>query len=400
MGYSGRRIPFARPDPTDIFAGMETTLIALLGTSPGILTETVWALATEASGPVVVDRVVVITTLEGQSRAVAELMTPDANYGGRTVWEALEDALATRGIDVAGKLRFGPASIRVFPRPDDRGHLEDIRTAEDNELAADFILKEVKREIAEDVTLIGSVAGGRKTMSTLLYAVFSLLGRPQDRLTHVLVNDPFESPGLAPRFYFPCSPPLLHRGSNREGRGGIEARSDEARLTLADMPFVRLRSLFQRDFDSLPSRFTRLVEKVNEEGKPAARIPIKWDDASGNALVDGTSLKLAGSDHALMDFVVSRALQGNGPIMDRAQAPSLLQQHCQEWKIRHAALRYLYMGTLWWREFSEEEMRKSLSRLRGKLNRASAGGRLGDLALPRGGPVGFDLTHVAISLAS
>jgi len=30
-------------------------------------------------------------------------------------------------------------------------------------------------------------------MGALLYAALSLLGRPQDRLTHVLVNEPFDN---------------------------------------------------------------------------------------------------------------------------------------------------------------------------------------------------------------
>ena len=275
------------PDGRCLTQFMESILVAVLGNSPGILTETVWALAHHRLQPLVPDRVVVITTAAGKKRAEQELLTADPHYGNQTVWEALCAQLVARGSALPGSLVFGPASIRVFPTADASGHLEDIRTAADNELAADFILQEVRGLMGDDNALIGSVAGGRKTMSTLLYAVFAVLGRPQDRLTHVLVNDPFESPGLSPRFYFPCTPPLLHQGRNREGKLVVEAKSDQAVLELADTPFVRLRRLFQRDFESLPSRFMSLVDKLNQEGPRT--ITIVFADATGRALINGTS---------------------------------------------------------------------------------------------------------------
>jgi len=39
------------------------------------------------------------------------------------------------------------------------------------------------------IALVGSIAGGRKTMSAHLMTAFSVYARPQDRLTHVLVAD-------------------------------------------------------------------------------------------------------------------------------------------------------------------------------------------------------------------
>ena len=53
-----------------------------------------------------------------------------------------------------------------------------------------------------DATLIASIAGGRKTMGALLYGCMTLLGRETDRLTHVLVHEPFET-GVSLNFIFP-----------------------------------------------------------------------------------------------------------------------------------------------------------------------------------------------------
>lgn len=346
---------------------METILIAVLGTSPGILTETVWALAMNATHPVVVDRVVVITTTAGQKKAVEELLTPSAEYGGQTVWEALKAQLAATGMETCGKLIFGPAGIRVFLTADESGHLEDIRTAVENDLAADFILKEVRREMAEDVTLIGSVAGGRKTMSTLLYAVFSLLGRPQDRLTHVLVNDLFESPGLSPRFYFPCTPPLLHQGHNREGKVVSEARSDEAVLELADMPFVRLRGLFQRDFSALPGRFTTLVNKLNEDGP--GTISIVFADAQGRAVIDGTSITFGPREHALFAYMVSRA-QAGLPARLTAEDSALVQDvkaFLKHWLASHPDIHAKAGKRGWIKDLDLREISGGLGAVRDRL---------------------------------
>ena len=99
--------------------------------------------------------------------------------------------------------------IRLITAPNPKSGvaepLLDIRSPEDNDAAGDFIMDEVRRIVGNpDTRLIASLAGGRKTMGALLYAVLSLLGRAQDSLTHVLVNEPFESPATnARRFYFP-----------------------------------------------------------------------------------------------------------------------------------------------------------------------------------------------------
>jgi CRISPR-associated protein (TIGR02584 family) len=44
-----------------------------------------------------------------------------------------------------------------------------------------------------DCAIHASIAGGRKTMGFYLGYALSLFGRPQDRLSHVLVSSPFES---------------------------------------------------------------------------------------------------------------------------------------------------------------------------------------------------------------
>ena len=112
--------------------------------------------------------------------------------------------------------------------------------------------------------LIASLAGGRKTMGALLYAALSLLGRRQDRLTHVLVNEPFDDPRLAPRFYFPLANPVPHQLTDRAGKVVSEHTTSEADPRLADVPFVRSRNLFPRQLGRWPGRFNALVQIFSE----------------------------------------------------------------------------------------------------------------------------------------
>jgi hypothetical protein len=112
--------------------------------------------------------------------------------------------------------------------------LEDIRSPEDNRRAADGITGIIREFTADpDCALHVSIAGGRKTMGFFLGYALSLYGRPQDKLSHVLVSEPFES---SLGFYYPTP-------SSRvlEMPGGRLVDCASAQVTLAELPFVSLR---------------------------------------------------------------------------------------------------------------------------------------------------------------
>jgi hypothetical protein len=78
----------------------------------------------------------------------------------------------------------------------------------------------------------------------------TLVERETDRITHVPVDGPFDDPRLEPKFYFPEQPTgelaLLQKRS-------VQAR--DARIVLADLPFVPLRNLFAKELRSMPGGF-------------------------------------------------------------------------------------------------------------------------------------------------
>jgi len=301
----------------------EITLLAVTGMSPAILTETLWALANPAdhTEPLLPHRVIAVTTTEGRAR-LEQLFQPSPQLGGVAPWDALRDALAARGHNLAGRLRFGLTGhdIRVITAADPATgrtrELPDIRDRADNEAAADFLLEQVRAIVENpDTQLIASIAGGRKTMSALLYACLTLVGRETDRLTHVLVSEPFET---LRDFWFPAQPggplplPARSAGSVRPAQSVSPAT---AVVDLADVPFVPLRNLFERELARKPGTFRRLVEDCRQNliQRAAEQLRLTVETTRPELEVNGTRVRLAPLEHLLLLFLARRAKHNEPP---------------------------------------------------------------------------------------
>ena len=242
-----------------------TVLLATVGMSPAVLTETVWALANpekkKGRPQVVPDQVVAITTTKGKAAIEKLLLGED---GG---WNRMVRALKKKRVPVEGKLRFGSSdSIRIISTPDGKADIEDLRTKEDNLQAADFFLSEIHRHVHTkegSVQLYTSIAGGRKTMGALLLSCMSLLGREQDHVLHVLVNEPFEKP-MDPPFLFPEEKERVLLGRDGKPMKPTKTVSDkDARLDLIDLPFVKMNILYEKRFGTgTPPTYGQLVEET------------------------------------------------------------------------------------------------------------------------------------------
>ena len=257
--------------------------------TPAVLTETIWALAQE-DPPTVPDQIVVLTTTFGQAQLAKTLFDGGAVSG----WQRLLHTLAKNGVPVEGRLRFGLANdcVRLFPCPEGRSNLADIASTSDNEMAGDFIMREL-RGFTEDPStrVLASIAGGRKTMSALLTSCMGLLGRQQDRLLHVLVNPPYDT-ALVPPFLFP------EKGQRHSDRDGKQHPSSKARIDLIDVPFVRMRGWYEGAFKQTPPSYAALVQGVQQEAPPPLVFPrLTFDCQHGQVLVEGGDpLYLAGSE--------------------------------------------------------------------------------------------------------
>ncbi len=232
-------------------------LLAVTGGSPQVVTETLYALAVDRKPPFVPTEIHLISTSTGIQRARLMLLDPDAGH-----FHALVDEYGLRDQDI----RFDDDCLHVIH---DRNNepLADIVDEEGNEAAADLILESVRRFCSDENTAVhASLAGGRKTMGYYLGYAMSLLGRHQDRLSHVLVNPPFESSN---EFFYPPARP--RRITVREQ----PAHTRDARIMLADIPFVRLGSELTLKSLQAGTGFTEAVGQIQALlGKPSIHIDL------------------------------------------------------------------------------------------------------------------------------
>lgn len=218
-------------------------LLLVTGLTPQVVTETLYALAVQAEEKFIPTEIHVISTGEGAERARLSLLDPSS---GR--FHELCNDYGLHGI------LFAPENIHVIE--DASGQpLTDIRTPEDNLRAADYIMHFVRNFCSNESSMLHvSIAGGRKSMGFFAGYALSLFGRTQDRLSHVLVNDPFES---LPEFYFPPA-----QGRVLNSRNNRPVHTSDARIMLADIPFVRLRGGIPQNLQDKQVSFHQTVEEV------------------------------------------------------------------------------------------------------------------------------------------
>ncbi|MBX5454805.1 MAG: TIGR02584 family CRISPR-associated protein [Acidobacteriia bacterium] len=202
-------------------------LLAVTGLSPQVVTETLWALA-ERRPPFIPTEAHVLTTREGGER-IRRMLLEAPGPGRPSVMQALADELGQPAIATL----ITPDSIRLLCGTDGTP-LSDILTEADNIAAADAIAEAIRALTADpSAALHVSLAGGRKTMGVFAGFALSLFGRPQDRLSHVLVPEPFQN---HPEFFFPSRVPRRLRSRENE-----PVSTAEATVVLAEIPFLRLR---------------------------------------------------------------------------------------------------------------------------------------------------------------
>jgi len=368
----------------------QTVLLAVTGMSPAILTETIWALAMREK--TIPFRVIAVTTAAGRERLRAVWM-PDPALGGLTPWEALRSALEAAGHRLDGRLRFGDTAddIRVITSSDRSTgrsvELEDIRTAADNTAAADFILEQVRSIVANpDTRLVASIAGGRKTMGTLLYAAVSLLGRDSDRVTHVLVEPPFESQA---GFWFPSQP-----ASKTRSKG---TKIQQPWVELADIPFVPLRNKITETFGREPGSFLTLAALCRKSAGQDSAPKLSLSESTPGCRVDGLPVRLGPREHSLLLFLCKRALSAEPPLADYQAAVDL-------WSACRADLhaRRLPSGADWRSSCSipvdVDSLRHDVSSIRKKLSKGGPAGVALAKFLPARGRFSLDLPASRIDL--
>lgn len=267
-------------------------LLMVTGLSPQVVTETIYALAVVRQPAWTPHEVRLVTTAEGAERARLTLLAPKTGWFHRLRREYR-----------LPEIRFTADSIRILRDASGRP-LADIRSAEDNMAAADFLLREIREATRDSRSeLHVSIAGGRKTMGFFAGYALSLCGRPQDTLSHVLVEPPFES---HPGFFYPTRKPVVIHTAPPESRPLDASR---ARVTLAEIPFVRLRELLERSGRAGDGGFAAAVGAVQQALTPE----LVLDCAGGTARAGGATVRMRAAELAFY-AMIARAMKAGRPI--------------------------------------------------------------------------------------
>ena len=260
-------------------------LLAVTGMTPQVVTETLYALM--QLGPQTLPHELhLLTTAVGAERARLALLSEQPGWFQRFL---ADYRLAP--------IRFDASHIHVLQGAD-RQPMDDIRSAADNALAADQVADLVRRFTAQrNVQLHVSLAGGRKTLGYFAGYALSLWGRDGDRLSHVLVSDPYESSW---DFFYPTPyERIIKTAQNRL------VDCAQAEVTLADIPFVRLRHGLPEALLDDSAGFAQAVAAA-QAGLAPPRLVL--DLAQQRVLAAGRAINLAPADLAFLAWFARRAV--------------------------------------------------------------------------------------------
>lgn len=288
-------------------------LLAVCGLSPQIVTETIYALAADPVQPFVPTEVHLVTTAEGARRAELALLSNDLGW-----FHKLQQDYALPG------MQFDRSHIHVIPNRQGRA-MEDIRTPEDNQAAADCLTEHVRRFTSDPHCAVHvSIAGGRKTMGFYLGYALSLYGRSQDRLSHVLVSSPFESSW---DFFYPTPYSRVLQTSD-----GKLVDSAMAEVTLAEIPFVSLRHGLPEALLQGQASFNDTVDAARVALAPAQ---LCLNLRSRTVQAAGRSFTLPPAEMALLCVFARHQADGGSPLAAPAKGvpdPDWARRYLREYR--------------------------------------------------------------------
>lgn len=230
-------------------------LLAIVGNSPAVVTETLYALTQTEEKPFFPTEINIITnagnyqniidTLLGKNGKIHQFCNdykvPEPFFTKHDIYQVI----SKEGIT-----------------------LEDVTTKEDNEIIANYITSKVRElTINNDTSLHVSIAGGRKTMTYYLGYAMSVFGRVQDLMSHVIIDDIY----MSNEFFYPSLSEKIITSYN-----GNKFDASKVKVMLNYLPYLRLRDKLTENFlkdDSIT--FSKLIEASQAKLDPPS---VKFKD--------------------------------------------------------------------------------------------------------------------------
>lgn len=294
-------------------------LLLVTGKTTQIITETVWALACDPNSNEkwIPNEIKVISTTDGIKEINKTLL------GTNGVFKKLLDEYSLPPI------HFDKNSLIAITN-EKNGPLEDLKTPEDNEFAANKICEVIRLLTQEDNSLHVSIAGGRKTMGFYAGYALSLYGRPQDRMSHVLVSSEYET---LKGFYYPAKEPetkIIKIAKKKmidqdEISEIIELDSFFAKIWLANIPFVRMRDAIIPKHQLNPEHgkdFTTIVNEINKSFEPIELTLFIKNGKRQFQINNGELIKLPPQYFAMLHWFAEKKVKHNTGI----EAPKYNQE--------------------------------------------------------------------------
>lgn len=286
-------------------------LLSILGMSPQILTETVYALS-QAKPAFIPDEIYVLTTQLGAKNCKLALFHQNNGW-----FYKLCETYNLTGIHFT--------EDHVLSTTDENDQpITDIRSPEDNRAVANQITKLIKTFTSDDtITLHVSIAGGRKTMGFYAGYALSMYGREQDRLSHVLVQPEFEG---EPDFFFPT--PVTDTFKPRKGNQFLDRK--DAIIELADLPFVRMSQAINKKFLKTANTFDDCVNLLQKSVSDDIQ-PIKLNIEERALVIGNEHINLSEANFTFYYWLVLK-LRANQTISTSQYETTANETYTQEFR--------------------------------------------------------------------
>jgi hypothetical protein len=182
-------------------------------------------------------------------------------------------------------------------------------------------------------------------------------------ITHIIVDEPW---AFHPDFLYPGC-----KGEFRDPRTDQFLDSSEARLYLAEVPFVPLRYLFERDLQRSAGSYLQLMHQLRSRAVNLDdELSIKLEPKTGELIVNGKDIRLSPNEFLYYLYFAERAANEKSPVDAYAaigeQLEALRRKHEDESDLGHWASKALQSG----RFDASEDPRKWANNIRSQLRAA------------------------------
>ena len=309
-------------------------LICTLGSTPQVVTETVWALMHDPRRPWTPTRIDIVTTNDGLKRISEALQHPAGRLAELfpsgappvTIWPPRKADNAAQE-PVAIQWPGGQAPQRCLNGTDLTGTLADVTNSLDAEVMGDLIKDRIWAGIQETAggeasEVHVSLAGGRKTMSAHALLALALLGRVQDEASHVLVgprefenNEQFWHKGQSGKINKPVEISAYRQSGVALPEALLEPADADITLIRVPTPFVtEIRAKDRAVLAQL--RLSTIIWQIDIANRFQRDPSVAFHDGTNEVTICGERRRLPAVSYAQLRFLAAARVEkwpGAGP---------------------------------------------------------------------------------------